>query len=187
MNEILLTKAIEISRTEEVIEKLEITLVLEETRHGKFPKLLLKLIEVGGENSFEPLKESVVGQMHLHTMPDDLTYVHFYNKLFRVIGLYKDALRKYLETSKVLKDKGEECSKLMLVREFLDEHYLHYTSYLMVDMSIALNDSEELMERVRIRTANCHQSMLISIYDNHEEILNSIINTLKECLLAKCF
>lgn len=103
----------------------------------------------------------------LHTLPVDKDLKYFVKKLKLLKRILEDGLWKYQE---IVKDK--ECkrnySKHMLERRFLEEKFTHYTSYLMMDYSRNL---EVGFERMRLRLADCHRSVVFEIKEDIEETI----------------
>ena len=102
--------------------------------------------------------------VNLHTLPVDKDLKYFVKKLKLLKRILEDGLRKYQE---IVKDK--ECkrnySKHMLERRFLEEEFTHYTSYLMMDYSRKV---EVGFERIRLRLADCHRSVVFEIKEDIE-------------------
>lgn len=118
--------------------------------------------------------------VNLHTLPVDKDLKYFVKKLKRLKRILEDGLWKYQE---IVKDK--ECkrnySKHMLERVFLEEKFTHYTSYLMMDYSRKL---EVGFERIRMRLADCHRSVVFEIKEDIEGTIHQWIDFIERSIRA---
>lgn len=131
--------------------------------------------------SFAKLSEDGnVEVVNLHTLPVDKDLKYFVKKLKLLKRILEDGLWKYQE---IVKDK--ECkrnySKHMLERRFLEEKFTHYTSYLMMDYSRKL---EIGFERIRMRLADCHRSVVFEIKEDIEETIYQWIEFIERSIRA---
>lgn len=131
--------------------------------------------------SFAKLSEDGnVEVVNLHTLPVDKDLKYFVKKLKLLKRILEDGLWKYQE---IVKDK--ECkrnySKHMLERRFLEEKFTHYTSYLMMDYSRKL---EVGFERIRMRLADCHRSVVFEIKEDIEGTIHQWISFIESSIKA---
>ena len=146
-------------------------------------KTVVRLREGGlvVRTSFAKLSGGMCAEVvNLHTLPVDKDLKYFVKKLKRLKCTLEDGLWKYQE---IVKDK--ECkrnySKHMLERRFLEEKFTHYTSYLMMDYSRKV---EVGFERIRMRLADCHRSVVFEIKEDIEGTIHQWISFIEFSIKA---